>query len=110
MNEVKSARKKLEDKLVVPNKTAAPVAKETEKKFVRVAIQEESDEEEGEEKKEDKGTFQVGKEEALIQEVPPTTQQKVEVLDSKENTPNWWKQSSESLNPDDFKPITPVVD
>jgi len=53
MNEVKNARKKLEDKLVVPNKTAAPVAKETEKKFVRVAIQEESDEEEGEEKKED---------------------------------------------------------
>lgn len=110
MNEVKSARKKLEDKLVVPNKTAAPVTKETEKKFVRVAIQEESDEEEGEEKKEDKGTFQVCKEEALIQEVPPpTTQQKVEVLDSKENTPNWWKQSSESLNPDDFKP-TPFVD
>jgi hypothetical protein len=29
----------------------------------------------------------------------------VEVLESKEN-PSWWKQSSETLNPDDFKPTT----
>ena len=53
MQEVKNARKKLEDKLVPTQTkkdeakaTANPGAKEAEKKFVRVAIQEESDEDE----------------------------------------------------------------
>lgn len=105
MNEVKSARKKLDDKLIGSNaKTPAPVSKEIEKKFVRVAIQEESDEDE-EQKAEQPATFQVVKDSAEdpVIEDEVVQQKMVEVLDSKEN-PNWWKKSSETLNPDDFKP------
>lgn len=97
MQEVKSARKKLEEKLAAPAKTAppkeAPTSQKAEpapNKFVRVAIQEESDEEEEE------------KEPVIVTEEKPP---KVEVLQSSETPQStWsWKQSSETLKYDDFK-------
>ena len=73
-------------------------------KFVRVAIQEESDEEEEEKAHE---TFEVGKEDHnesaadVAKEVPKPSAPVIQEVDSKEN-PNWWKKSSETLNYDDF--------
>lgn len=57
MNELKQARKKLDEKVSKPaskteeTKAKEPLTTQKENKFVRVAIQEESDEEEGEEQK-----------------------------------------------------------
>jgi tetratricopeptide (TPR) repeat protein len=119
MQEVKNARKKLDDKLdsVKPNTSehaSKPAAPAKQNKFVRVAIQEESDEDEeetpqiqGSSSGDKPSTFNVEKSE------PGTTKEEepqkaevsstpaIEVLESKEN-PTWWKKSSDNLDYDDF--------
>ena len=107
MQEIKNARKKLDDKLGLAKSQAASKGAESgvpqpvkQNKFVRVAIQEESDEDE-EESEKPKETFEVGKEEAVASDEPKPQAPGIQEVDSKEN-PNWWKKSSETLNYDDF--------
>lgn len=113
MQEIKNARKKLDDKMVPKDSSTSQPAPQPKNKFTKVAIQEESDEEEaaeattssktesfnitkGGDEKEDDAPKKV-----LIEEVKQLTKQANEA-DTK--SADWWKKSGDSLNYDDFKP------
>jgi len=128
MNELKNARKKLDDKLEgVSTKgdksttsgqtTSAPAKPQETNKFVRVAIQEESDEDEAAAEPSDKtgATFDVSKDSTVTEDPKVVEESKssagapgIQVVNSKDNQ-NWWKQSSDTLNYDDYKEEKPVV-
>ncbi len=62
MQELKNARKKLEDKVGTSKPDSTQQQKPAKNKFTRVAIQEESDEDEDASKPSEGGSFQVSKE------------------------------------------------
>ena len=108
MQEIKNARKKLDEKLGTSNGSTSLPAAHAKNKFTRVAIQEELDE--GEDEKPKDETFNVTKggeteqsteepkKSVLIEEVKSTT----ESIYSQEDK-TWWKKGTETLNYDDFK-------
>lgn len=104
ITEIKNARKKLDDKLGT-TKSADPGAKPVEtkpkNKFVRVAIQEESDEDEEAAAPE---SFKVSTAKDEEPEAPVLEERKpaIEVVESKENS-DWWKKGSETLSYDEFE-------
>ena len=103
MTEIKNARKKLEDKLVATKSSdapAKPVETKPKNKFVRVAIQEESDEDEEAAAPESFNVSSAKDEdaEAPVEEKKPA----IEVVESKENS-DWWKKGSETLSYDEFE-------
>lgn len=108
MQELKAARKKLDEKLGSGAKNSdgkTTAQHKQENKFVRVAIQEEDDEEEETEKKEP--SFQVST--AAPTDTAEEPKPKVEVVQSKDNE-SWWKQSSDTMSYDDLKPSKPNGD
>lgn len=114
MQEIKNARAKLDQKLGTKASTA-PTLQPAKNKFTRVAIQEESEEDEEKATPAEGESFKVTKggeveEEApkklLIEEVKSTPTPTQPKKQEEKKTGDWWKKSDDSLNYDDFKKPT----